>query len=245
MFTLPIRTLLPAALLLLLSGSSPAQALLVLSDDMSSPDYGGFSFNSADSGSNPDDESTGGFGPVSTGGNPDENLEVYHSHELARDGSGNPPGGDGTTLVQSFVNDQSVAYNPSLDGAIGSISFSLDILLTDALGAAHFEEVFFNVQDSNGGNSAGFTSISPAPGWQTITVTGLTNADFSSRDFAGVLDLNFGFGFQSAGDVTPGDELISLHVDNFRVDVTPVPEPGTALLLALGATLLGVRHTRS
>lgn len=126
-------------------------------------------------------------------------------------------------------------YNPSLQGAIASIAFSLDILPTDAPGGADSSMIFFNVQDSGGGSSAGFTTISPAPGWQTITVTGLTNANYSGRDFAGALDLDFGFGFESFGDVTDGDESISVGVDNFRVDVTVVPEPGTALLVGLGA----------
>lgn len=242
MLTLPVRALAAAALLTLISAFSPAKATLVLLDDMSSPSYSGFSFNSADYGSNPSDQSYASFDSVSSGGNPDEYLQVDHNHQVERDGDGNPLSGDGATQLQSFTNEESVAYNPSTDGAIASIAFSLDILLTDLPGGADFFSIFFNVEDSGGGNSAGFTSISPAPGWQTITVTGLTNADFSARDFAGALDLNFGFGFESSGDVTTADESISIGVDNFRVDVTVVPEPGTALLLGLGVVLLSARH---
>lgn len=235
------RALLAAALITLVS-TSPAKAILVLLDDMSAPSYSGFSFNSADYGSNPSDESSASFDSVSAGGNPDEYLQVDHTHQLARDDDGNPLDGDGSTQLQSFTNDESVEYNPSLQGAIASIAFSLDILLTDAPGGADFSMIFFNVQDSGGGNSAGFTTISPAPGWQTITVTGLTNANYSGRDFAGALDLNFGFGFESFGDVTDGDEAISVGIDNFRVDVTVVPEPGAALLVGLGAMLLSARR---
>lgn len=243
MLPFSLRALLATALLVLAS-PSPANALLVLLDDMSSPDYSGFSFNSADFGSNPDDASSGDFGALATGGNPDGRLLVEHEHLVVRDDNGDPLNGDGSTLVQSFVNDQSVAYTPSVDGAIASISFSLDILLSDAPGVARFSEVYFNVADSLGGNSAGFTVLSPAPGWQTITVTGLTNTDYSSRDFAGALPLRFGFGFLSDGDVSIGDELIEISVDNFRVDVVPVPEPGTALLLGIGASLLGACRRR-
>lgn len=237
----PSRALLAAALITLVS-ASPAKAILVLLDDMSAPSYSGFSFNSADYGSNPSDESSASFDGVSDGGNPDEYLQVDHNHQLARDDDGNPLDGDGSTQLQSFTNDESVAYNPSVEGAIASIAFSLDILLTDVPGGADFFSIFFNVSDSMGGNSAGFTSISPAAGWQTITVTGLTNANYSARDFAGALDLNFGFGFESFGDVTDGDESIAIGVDNFRVDVTVVPEPGTALLVGLGAMLLSARR---
>lgn len=243
MLALPVRALLAAALVSLAS-PAPAKALTVILDDMSNPSYGGFSFNSADFGANPDDQSSWSFNGVSSGGDPDEYLQVDHTHQVARDGNGDPLNGDGSTLLQSFTNEDSVRYNPSTDGAIASVSFSLDILLTDAPGGADFFSIFFNVGDALGGNSAGFKSIAPAAGWQTITVTGLTNADFSARDFAGALDLYFGFGFESSGDVSSVDELISIGVDNFRVDVTPVPEPGTGLLLGLGSILLGARRTR-
>lgn len=79
-------------------------------------------------------------------------------------------------------------------------------------------------------------------GGATNTARGLTDADCSGRDFAGTLTLRFGF--VSNGDVLFGDESISLGVDDIRVDVTPVPEPGTALLLGSGASLPGVRCMR-
>lgn len=107
-----------------------------------------------------------------------------------------------------------------------------------------FDSIFFAVAGANGGSFVGFTPISGAPGWQTIEVQGLTQADFGGRDLAGSLDLRFGFGFLSDGDVSFGDETIVVGVDDFAVLVTVVPEPGTALLLGAGMVLLAAQRRR-
>lgn len=108
-----------------------------------------------------------------------------------------------------------------------------------------FDSLFFLVQDSGGGSGAGLTSISASDEWQTIVVSGLTNADFSGRDFAGFTPLSFGFGFLSAGEIFSGDESIQVGIDNFEVRATLVPEPGSALLVALGTALIAVRRLRA
>ena len=224
--------------------AAPAGAVSVLLDDFESPDYDGFSFNGADSGDNPDDLSFADLIPVATGGNPGGFGRVEHFHEVGLDEFGETLNGDGFTSLQSFFNDRSVTYNPAVQGAISVLEFRLDILLPEPNAASSFSDLFFLVQDSQGGAGAGLTPISGAPGWQTIIVSGLGEGDFSGRDFAGNRDLSFGFGFLSGGDVSFGSELITLDVDNFEVLVTPIPEPGSALLIGLGALLLGFRRLR-
>ena len=95
-----------------------------------------------------------------------------------------------------------------------------------------FEQVFFVLSDTTGGSAGGFTNISGQAGWQTITISGLTSADFTGRNFNGPLALSAGFGFVSRGDVTGGFDDLAMQVDNFQVSVntiTAVPEPSSLL----------------
>ena len=57
------------------------------------------------------------------------------------------------------------------------------------------------------------------------------------RDFAGVEDLNFGFGFTSFGNAGFDVEELEISVDNFQVTINSVPEnsvPEPSSLLMLG-----------
>jgi hypothetical protein len=226
-----------------LAGSATGDEILF--DDMSSPSYVNFSFNSADASANPDDLSFADYVSLGSGGNPGEQLQIDHFHEVDRDEFGDPFGGDGTVSLQSFYIEQSMLYNPLSEGAFNEISFSLDVNYQSQGSSTDFSMIFFLIEDATGGSASGFTFLTPGPNWQTITVPGLTNADFSSRDFGGALDLNFGFGFTSNGDVFGGDEVISLQVDNFKVNISNVPEPTSGMLFVVGGlAMLRIRKRR-
>jgi len=229
----------------LLLAAAPATATTVLNDTFDGGTlYSVFNFNSADNPSSPnvDDVSSASGGTVGVGGNPGAAYGVTHTHEVDPFGPGN--GFDTSTSIQSFFEEQSVSYNPSTDGAFDSITFSLDVQ-NDSFGVEGgvITSLFFIIHEIGlGGSAAGFTSIPVQAGYQTISAT-FTQADFSSRDFSGTGDLNFGFGFSGFSDL-PDEfsiDTVSLLVDNFVVSVTPVPEPTLAVLLG-SVALLALRR---
>jgi hypothetical protein len=229
------RSLLPLAALLVAPTAFVSAATTVLQDDMSAPNYTSFSFNSDTLGfghHNPDDISSEASNPIGSGGNLGAYLEVTHHHDANRDGLDAPLNGDGTTYVQSFFKQQTVTYTPSIEGGIGTISFSIDLQITEP-----FSQVFFAIDDSMGGSAAGFMSLPPSTiGWQTFTSPLLSQSDFSGRDFNGSDPFKFSFGFTSNADVTAAPSDIVIGADNFTVTITPVPEPTSGALA--GAALL-------
>lgn len=210
-----------------------AQTTALINDDMSSPNYSEFSFNGTESGFNPDDISTESSFAGSGTGNPGGSLEILHNHDVERDTSGNPINGNGETSVQSFFTLQTFSYTPSVEGAILSVTFSLDIRTSDP-----FDFLFFTISDSMGGTVGQFIPISGDGTYQTITSSVLINADFPGRDFAGSDPLFFGFGFLSTADVTNSPETFQVGADNFVVTATIVPEPSVLAIYLLGAGLL-------
>ena len=206
----------------------------VLLDDMSGADanYTVTSLNSADSGSNPTDTSAAFFFNPASGGNPDSRLQVFHRHDVQRDGSGFPVG-DAFTELRSFYSNDSLSYLPSVEGIIQSISLSIDLRTTQS-----FDAFYFTINDANGNTVAngdnGLISIKPNSEYQTLTLTGVTQEGAVDRDFAGSKPLFFGFGLISFSETTGGPVNFLADADNFRIEVTPVPEPSSALLLAFG-----------
>ena len=66
------------------------------------------------------------------------------------------------------------------------------------------------------------------------------------RDFAGVEDLNFGFGFTSFGNAGFDVEELEIGVDNFQVTINSVPEPSSLLMLGgVGMATLARRRRKS
>ena len=228
--------------------TQPAVAMTtLLNDDFGAPSYTLFEFNGADSGSNLDDLSFATSSATGSGGNPGGFLDIMHTHDVDRDSFGDPVNGDGSASVQSFSEEQSVVYDATASGTIAEIMFELDVLVgpIGPEGGA-FHTVFFIVHEASGGGSAsGFTSLSGlGSGWNTITVSGLTNADFSARDFQNGTDLQFGFGFSSSGDVSNGGETITVSVDNFIVTANVIPEPSSLLLGTLMTVGMLMRRRR-
>lgn len=228
---------------LLLSSSPLLGQSVILFDDMDGTAYSDFFFNGFDSGNNPDDVSFSFFEEEISGGNPGAKLLITHEHDVDRDEFGDPFGGNTETELQSIFSNRNVKYNPSTQGAIQELTFSLDVRTSDPI-----DTLFFEIGDETGGNVAGgfsgngFLDIVSDGEWQTIILTGITQADVGSRDLSGSLPLDFGFGFTSFADVGFDPETYTIDVDNFQVSIVPVPEPSSALLGSLGVFLLPRRR---
>ncbi len=186
------------------------------------------------------DLSTLALGLAPVDGNPGAHFVIFHDHAIA-----DPMAGTTVQFQSAFFHNQFV-YNP-IAGAITDISFSVDISYFDLnVDDVAFDQFFFAIQKPDFTTSyAAFTDIPDniliaASDWQTVTVTGLTSADFPEIDFSGVEELTFGFGFTSSGDVTNGPASIYISADNFSVSINAVPEPSAGMLV--GAMLLLAAH---
>jgi hypothetical protein len=239
----PARRFAPIVVLLVAPATLVSAATTVISDDMSAPSYSSFSFNSntlGGSNPNPDDISSESSNAIGSGGNSGGYLEVTHHLDVARDGFGAPLNGDGSAFVQSFFKQQAASYTPSIDGGIATIQFSIDLLITEPFGS-----VFFTIDDSLGGNAAGFMNLPPSTtGWQTFTSPLLSQANFSSRDFDGSAPFRFGFGFTSNTDVTAAPVERVIAADNFVITINQVPEPSTGALAGAGLAVAAFLRRR-
>ena len=235
-------------ILALLATSSSLKADLVVADDMTDAHlvtrYSIFWLNG-----NPDfnenDVSIALRAADPNDGNPGWRMMLSHEHNVVRDSiTGVPTNGNGQSFLQSVLVKEDFSYTPSVSGVINDISFSLDIKFDASMGPVQFSSLGFVIQDQFGGNAAGFTSIAGSLGWQTITVSGLTQPDFVSRNLSGNIPLSFGFTFTSSGDTTFGAvNLPIMSVDNFRVSINAVPEPSASLLVG-SILVFGSRRSR-
>ena len=226
------RLLLCFAAMLLLSQNAVADQIILDDDFGQGYSYSVFAFTLADlppPDDNPDDVSFADFLTINSGGNPGEYLEVTHLHDVDRDELGDPINGDGRSLVQSILENESVSYNPAAEGTFTQLTMSIDYRT-----AGPFESVYFAVSDSGGDSLAGFETTTNDFNWQTYSIT-FDQSDLVNRDFSGGLDLRFGFGFTTPEfDVSEEALALFVDVDNFRVSISSIPEPGSWLLLASG-----------
>lgn len=228
---MPFKSWLYCLLVVLLCCPTARGDLVVFDDDFSTSGYSYSTdfFNLSDPGINDLDLSGATFDIIGTGGNPGGYFEVTHFHDVDRDEFGDPFDGFTETSVQSYFDNQSVTYNPGSQGAFDFITFSFDYRTIDF----SFDSAFVSISDANGGNFAGFESLVTDGTWATYEVT-LDESSFSSRDFAGNLDLQFGFGFSTSGVfIEPDAEQFMIDVDNFSVSITSVPEPSSMLSMGL------------
>lgn len=215
-------------------GSSCMAQILILSDNMENLDfnYDISSLNAADSGVNPDDLSDVNYTSSATGGNSDGSLTVNHEHIV--DPTVDPY--DGFSTLQSTLIENTFTYNPSVDGTILDISFSIDIATSDP-----FEDVFFLIEDSNTGGGfvvdSAFIMITTDGTFNNYSITGVTQSDIPTGfDFSGSNPLSFGFGFTSSTFVPQFvEDEFAVSADNFEVTINNVPEPSTGVLVILVA----------
>ena len=222
---------------LLLASSVSAQSVII-DDDFSR--YPVTFSSSSIQPANPQDFSYLDLAFVEDPGPPEVYFTTFiHVHDSERDMDGFPIIAEPVAL-QSLIG-HTTTYTPSVSGELASVAFRLDYRTTDP-----FSSVYFTVGTGTQGALAGFIPVVADGQWNTVEVTGLTQTDFLGLGFTGSQPMRFGFGFFSTTTLDPNGPdpvLFSVDADNFRVTVTPVPEPGSAALAIFGV-LAAMRRRR-
>lgn len=245
-----IRWMVFAFLPVVLLGAHCVQAEIIVEDHFDQPlNYdvsylNGQQFSDGDY--NPDDVSWADGSWQSAGGNPGGSYMVTHEHDVDRNEFGDPIGDNTWTIVQSSIvlDDSLFTYNPGTDGAISSITFSIDYQTVDPMSLISSEVIYEDEMGFRYGLSSGFEIVQADGNWNTYQVT-LNESDFyGSLDFSKDQQLFFGFGFYSSTDVSFGSDTYSVLVDNFSVSVSAVPEPSSLLLVGISGFGLLARRRR-
>jgi hypothetical protein len=238
MFHIRFNYLLPAALLFI---TTSAFADAVFTDStFNIGDYtvtGPFKSDSASSVT---------FGQCTTCGNPGDALQIQMNL---------PSIGD--LIALGFVN-ASFSYNPQTQGAITSITASVDkdlIVNQDETGAGNTfrplieQDGIFYMAAIPGPTVTGTTT-----GFNTLSQSGLTASNFLQYDFStgtfGITTPNFSgdtmlFGLGQISQFNTNNLLFEADYDNLKLDIASAPEPATlAQLGVLVALLAGVGMMR-
>jgi hypothetical protein len=158
--------------------------------------------------------------------------------------------GTGSGSWRKIIADTSWTYNPSLQGAIDSLAFNIDVASNTANGFVSFAVV----QDGVGyvgevafrpllpGNNDGFVNFD----WSGITASDFRNIDGNAGnpDFSGTgseLTLGFSIGRGFGGGFAGPTATNITRFDNAQITV--IPEPASlALVLAGGGLMLARRR---
>jgi hypothetical protein len=177
----------------------------------------------------------------SSGGNP----AFYQQDMLSYTSTAGGQGVRGASLFNPSV------YNPSLSGAINSISFSFDREYTGRSGGT--PDPFFGLVVFQGSTYYETTaSDTPFGTWMNLSGSALTANDFSNVAGPGGLHPDFSatgapltFGYADGTGSGPATITLTTGVDNFDVTINNVPEPGTWAIGALATGLLAFQIIRA
>lgn len=172
---------------------------------------------------------------VTTGGNPAEARRVTLTRSAAE---------ANIFALNLFGNTTATRYVPATQGAIASVSFTVDArFISGAAGHALYVGLR---QGSSNFISAPLGLVSSDGTWATYATSGLTALDFanvngsSSVDFsASGAPIRVGFAAAFGANAT-GSYVVDY--DNFRVDVNQVPSPAGASVLAGSLVILARRR---
>lgn len=166
------------------------------------------------------------------------------------------------TIFDGLIN-SSFAYNPSTQGAITSIDFSLDRYTTFTAGTVVLSNATAGVLLEQGGNFYLDSLVGPAfsaATWQTVATTGLTASSFCLYSFAtnaapdctqnpdfsasgGVIDFGFRAGLGHSNALGTG--TLDSNYDNLSVTINaPEPSSGWMLITSLAALVIRTRVAR-
>ncbi len=163
---------------------------------------------------------------------------------------------DGTSASQGFrvaALDSNAIYNPSVSGAIGSLSFSLDGVINNRATHSAVGERLVIYQSGTYYYSTESLLTGGFGIWTTDSSSGLGGSDFTTLPGTGHPDfsatgapIEFGYSletFSTPADASAAEDgfFYGLGTDNFSVTVNsaPAPEPATLSLFCLaGFTLL-------
>jgi hypothetical protein len=227
--------------LVLASGSARAQA--IISEDMESDNFSSSNLSSGAGASEPD--FVYGAESVADTGNPGAGYTVTWNFESTVAGSM----GSGET---SILYEHSTAYQPSTQGTITALDFSIQYKLP-ATEEAFTSIAFFLRDGGNGRQSASSITLIKDDTWHTASLSGLTADDFppvnGQINFASNQNFRFGFfltGTHPNGYGSGNPSANTISMDNFTVTIVPVPEPTTAALVFVGGLFgIGLRRRRS
>lgn len=218
-----------AALAVLAAGV--AHADVVYSDGVFAPSNWGFEFQTLGAGG------SATAVQMSVGGNPDFCRRV----SLSLDGGDAPQIG----ALSRFGTTQATRYEPAIQGAIESVSFSIDFRRVQTTGTAgQFVQAALKQGTEIYAAAGAFTG--DAEDWTTYSVVGLTAATFvplfggqDRPDFsANGLPIRFGFLTRHTGGAD--QSFTAVDYDNFLVRV--IPAPGLAAFVAAGGVLVARRR---
>lgn len=148
------------------------------------------------------------------------------------------------TQAQVYNLNSLAVYDPSKQGAIGSISFSEDIIGFGSNDGDTYGDGLLLEQGGQLFVGALVASSSGTNTWQSRSSIGLTAADFTP--FFGVSHPDFSkeggpimFGYIRTNTNPGGIVTLQDGIDNWSVTVSTIPEPETYVLMLAGFLIIG------